>query len=66
MKVGYPVREAFQAFAEEDGRQLHLEVEPGNFLVANAGLVLCRVQDIVRTDTRDFLKLDSGMTGCNL
>ena len=53
------------------GRELKLEIEPGTFLVANAGAVLSRVQDIVttRTEKEDtlksghtFVKLDSGMT----
>ena len=48
--------------AAADGRQLRLEIEPGTFLVANAGAVLSRVQDIVSTGAREFLKLDSGMT----
>ena len=60
--VGAPVRAAFEKFAKEDGRKLKLEIEPGTFLVANAGAVLSRVQDVVTTDTRKFIKLDSGMT----
>ncbi len=60
--VGAPVKIAFEKFAQEDGRRLRLEIEPGTFLVANAGAVLCRVQDIVSTSVREFLKLDSGMT----
>lgn len=60
--VGAPVRAAFAAFALEHGQQLRLEVEPGTFLVANAGAVLASVGDVVRTDTRTFVKLDSGMT----
>ena len=60
--VGAPVRAAFAAFALEHGQQLRLEIEPGTFLVANAGAVLASVGDVVRTDTRTFVKLDSGMT----
>ncbi len=60
--VGLPVRAAFERFAAEHGRRLRLEIEPGTFLVANAGAVLARVVDVVRTDTRTFVKLDSGMT----
>jgi diaminopimelate decarboxylase len=60
--VGAPVRIAFEKFAQADGRRLRLEIEPGTFLVANAGAVLARVQDIVSTGAREFLKLDSGMT----
>ena len=60
--VGAPVKRAFQKFADDYGRPLHLEIEPGTFLVANAGAVLCRVQDVVSTGVHEFLKLDSGMT----
>jgi diaminopimelate decarboxylase len=60
--VGAPVKVAFEKFASADGRRLRLEIEPGTFLVANAGAVLARVQDIVSTGAREFLKLDSGMT----
>jgi diaminopimelate decarboxylase len=60
--VGVPVRAAFEKFAQTDGRRLRLEVEPGTFLVANAGAVLARVQDVVSTGAREFIKLDSGMT----
>ena len=60
--VGVPVRAAFERFAAATGRRLRLEVEPGTFLVANAGAVLARVVDVVRTDTRAFAKLDTGMT----
>merc|ERR1719486_473985 len=62
--VGEPVKLAFEKFATSDGRQLHLEVEPGTFLVANAGALLASVQDVVTTgdDGHTFLKLDAGMT----
>ncbi len=63
-EVGAPVAGLLKDFAERTGRQLHLEIEPGTFLVANAGAVLARVQDIVDTgeDGYTFLKLDCGMT----
>lgn len=62
--IGAPVRDAFIAFAEETGRKIHLEIEPGTYLIANAGCILATVQDIVSTggEGYDFLKLDSGMT----
>lgn len=63
-KVGTPVAEAFRQFAEETGRQIKLEIEPGTFLVANSGALISTVQDIVTTGStgHTFLKLDSGMT----
>jgi diaminopimelate decarboxylase len=62
--VGAPVKTAFEEFAARTGRELALEVEPGTFLVANAGALLTTVQDLVSTGDGgfSFLKLDSGMT----
>ena len=62
--VGVPVKEAFEAFAEETGRKLHLEIEPGTFLLANSGAVVSTIQDMVTTGEQGhtFLKMDTGMT----
>lgn len=61
---GAPVRDAIAKLAEGTGRKLHFEIEPGTYLVANAGALLARVQDVVDTgaDGRKFIKLDMGMT----
>lgn len=64
-EIGKPVTEAFKQFAEENGRQLKLEIEPGTYLVAMAGALVSTVQDKVFTTGESghtFLKLDSGMT----
>ena len=50
--VGLPVKAAFEEFAERTGRKLALEVEPGTFLVANSGSLVCTVQDMVETVRR--------------
>lgn len=42
--IGAPVRADFESFAEKTGRELKLEIEPGTFLVANAGSLVCTVQ----------------------
>lgn len=62
--VGELIKLALQTFADETGRKLHLEVEPGTFLVANSGCLLATVQDKVHTGEcgHVFLKLDGGMT----
>jgi len=62
--VGVPVKAAIEAFAERTGRKLHLEIEPGTYMVANAGALLTRIQDVTRTgdEGHRFLKLDAGMT----
>lgn len=63
-KIGQPVAAELRGFAEEHGRELHLEIEPGTFLMANAGTLLARVQDVADTGAQGyrFLKLDAGMT----
>ena len=63
-RIGTHVMEAFRAFRSEHGRRLRLEVEPGTFLVANAGALICAVIDCVDTgrDGYEFLKVDAGMT----
>lgn len=51
------------AFAEKTGRKLHLEIEPGRWLVAHGGCLLSRIVDIVDTGSEGhrFLKTDTGM-----
>ena len=48
-RIGMHVIEAFLAFRNEQGRGLRLEVEPGTFLVANAGALICSVIDCADT-----------------
>lgn len=61
--VGTALERIFRRFAEEHGRELRLEIEPGTYLVANAGALLAQVIDVVDTgaDGHRFLKLDTGM-----
>jgi diaminopimelate decarboxylase len=66
-EIGLPVLEAFTQFEHNDPnkRQLHLEIEPGTYLVAMAGAIITTVQDKVMTtgpSGHKFLKLDAGMT----
>lgn len=62
--IGKPVREAFEAFAKKTGREIHCEIEPGTFLMANAGGLLAEVHDLVNTGKEGyhFIKLNTGMT----
>jgi diaminopimelate decarboxylase len=61
--VGAHVRRELEAFRERDGRALHLEIEPGTYLVANGGSVVATCVDVVDTgrDGYVFAKLDTGM-----
>jgi diaminopimelate decarboxylase len=62
--VGAHVRSELEQFGERDGRALHLEIEPGTYLVARAGAVVATCVDVVDTgrDGYRFAKLDTGMT----
>ena len=63
-EIGAPVKANFEDYAARTGTKLALEVEPGTYLVANAGALVATVQDAVSTGDagHDFLKLDCGMT----
>ena len=61
-ECGEPVKQAFIDFAKKTGRELKLEIEPGTFLVANAGCLVTRITDVVSTSEYNFIKIDSGMT----
>ena len=52
--AGAPVAAALQEFDRRWGRPLRLEIEPGTFLVANAGVVVSTVTDIVETGKEGF------------
>ncbi len=63
-EIGKKILPEFYSFAEKYGRKLHLEIEPGTYLVARAGSLICSVIDIVDTGPKGykFIKVDSGMT----
>lgn len=63
-EVGAPVKEAFVRLYEKTGRKIHLEIEPGTYLVAMAGALLTTIQDMTETGNEGyrFLKIDGGMT----
>jgi diaminopimelate decarboxylase len=61
--VGAHVKQELLAFRDRDGRALRLEIEPGTYLVAIAGVVVATCIDVVDTgrDGYLFAKLDTGM-----
>jgi diaminopimelate decarboxylase len=62
--IGLRIVEDFEKFYRRHGRKLKLEIEPGTYLVANAGALVCTVIDVVDTGPSGyrFIKVDSGMT----
>ncbi|MFA6088449.1 MAG: diaminopimelate decarboxylase [Candidatus Woesearchaeota archaeon] len=64
MDLGKPTAEALRNFYQETRRKIHVEIEPGTRAVANAGVIVASVTDIVDTGDKGytFIKTDSGMT----
>jgi diaminopimelate decarboxylase len=62
-KVSAIFTEKLQSFAQETGRKIKLEIEPGTWLVAHAGILLAQVDDIVDTGSEGytFLRVNTGM-----
>ena len=54
-------KERIEAFYERTGRKLHMEIEPGTFIVANSGYAVTRVIDKKRTSRSNFIITDGGM-----
>ncbi len=63
-EIGNHVKWLFWDFYEKTWRKLHLEIEPGTFLVANSASLITEIIDIVDTweDGYNFIKVNAGMT----
>jgi diaminopimelate decarboxylase len=61
--LGRTAKAAFEGLAERTGRKLRMAVEPGTYIVANAGHIVASVIDTKSSgpDGFDFLVLDAGM-----
>lgn len=61
--IGGRVATLLKDFAEETGRKLHLEIEPGTYLSAGCGVLVSSVVDVTNTGKEGyhFLRLDTGM-----
>ena len=59
-KLGSTLTAAMGRFAREYGRDLKVIIEPGRYLVAEAGTLLARVTDIKSNPSRTFVSIDTG------
>ncbi len=61
--VGEFVKQVFITHASSTGNEYKLEIEPGTYLSANCGSLICEVDDITDTGAEGykFLKLNTGM-----
>jgi len=63
--IGQKIVPEVEAFARQHGRELSLEIEPGTFLAAECGALVCGITDLVETSEESgnrFIKIDAGMT----
>ena len=62
-ELGLYAKNRFEEFYEKTGRKLTMEVEPGTYMMANAGYLVSTVLDIKQTgsDGFEFMILDGGM-----
>ncbi len=58
--LGENITKKFQNFADKRDEKITLALEPGRFLVAEAGFLLTKVVSIKKTPKYTFLGLDSG------
>jgi len=54
-------KERIEAFYEKTGRKLHMEIEPGTYIVANSGYAVTRIADKKHTSRSNFIITDGGM-----
>lgn len=62
-EIGEVVKAEFIRVKEETGRKLKLEIEPGTYIAAVSGALVCEVDDLVDTGSHgfSFLKVNTGM-----
>ncbi len=60
-QVGKKVTEAFQEFCKKYGRELELWLEPGKFLVSEAGYLIVKTNVVKQTPQLTFIGVDSGL-----
>lgn len=59
--LGQEVKVVLQRFKKDYGKSVEFSFEPGRYLVAEAGFLLVRVNDIRKNPTRTFIGVNSGM-----
>jgi diaminopimelate decarboxylase len=60
-ELGEKLSERFAAFCESYGRELTLMVEPGKFLVSNAGYLFAKCTLVKQTTSTAFVGVDTGL-----
>jgi diaminopimelate decarboxylase len=59
--IGSRLAEKFQSFEKETGRHLQLWIEPGKFLVSDAGILVTKTTVVKETPSLTFAGVDTGL-----
>ncbi len=65
LAIGQKIVPEVENFAREYGRELALEIEPGTYVAASSGALVCTITDLVETASDTgyrFIKIDAGMS----
>ncbi|MFN8945980.1 MAG: diaminopimelate decarboxylase, partial [Pseudobdellovibrionaceae bacterium] len=60
-KYGQVVQKIIRGFSADGMTDIEFQSEPGRFIVAHGGVLICQVQYIKKTEYKTFVVLDSGM-----
>jgi diaminopimelate decarboxylase len=61
LSIGSRLAERFKAFEKETGRHLQLWIEPGKFLVSEAGYLVAKTTVVKETPSLTFAGVDTGL-----
>ena len=61
--IGTKINKLVQDFAKDTGREMFVEIEPGTYLTAMAGVLIAKVIDVTNTgkDGYNFIRTNTGM-----
>jgi len=59
--LGLYAKERIEQYYEKTGVKLQMEIEPGTYIVANAGYAITRIMDKKKTARADFIIIDGSM-----
>ena len=59
--LGSYAKMQIEDFYKRTGRKLHMEIEPGTYIVANSGYAVTRLKDKKKTSRSNFIITDGGM-----
>ncbi|MBI2550417.1 diaminopimelate decarboxylase [Candidatus Woesearchaeota archaeon] len=60
VRFGAAVSRLFESFCSSFGKKMSLIIEPGRFLVAESGVLLCTVNTVKQTPKHKFVGVDTG------